>query len=506
MSTFTSEPGTKLGGRYRLEDRVAAAAGWAAWKAIDEILARAVTVITFAPGFPRIGEVVTAARAASRLTDARLAQVFDVEEDWDRAYVVMEWAAGDTLGDLLAAGPMEPATGARIVAEAAAALSIAHAAGLAHLCLTPESLRWTTGGGVKVTGLGVDAALAGVSADDPASADTRALGQLLYATLTGLWPGPDYPALPSAPLSDGQPRSPRQVRAGVPAALDEVACQALRLPCRGERPALTAPGALASRLAAVIPPDPVPPATPRPAQRQGARPPGGRSHRTAEPTGNDRWQPRSRRRGAGSKVRVAVITLLSLIVLSGVVAATSPWWHKNPVAVGSSSPSTRPSAAISLLTPVAAAGFDPLTSVTVDPSNENSDQAQNVLDGNRAGWATQQYYTSPYFGGLKQGSGLILNMGRVVRISSITVQFANIPGAEAEIKIGNSDLRSPANLASMTNLTPDTAVAGSHIFTVTSKVSGQYIVIWFTKLPPISSGSNTYMGQVYSVRIQGTAA
>jgi hypothetical protein len=66
MSTFISEPGTRLGGRYRLEDRVNASAGWSAWKAIDETLARPVAVLTFAPGFPRIREVVTAARAASR--------------------------------------------------------------------------------------------------------------------------------------------------------------------------------------------------------------------------------------------------------------------------------------------------------------------------------------------------------------------------------------------------------------------------------------------------------
>src|SRR6266496_1760728 len=164
MSTFISEPGTRLGGRYRLEDRIAAAGGWAAWKAIDEILARAVTVFTFAPGFPRIREVVTAARAASRLTDARLTQVFDVEDDWDRAYIVMEWAAGEPLDDLLAAGPLEPSRGASIVAEAAAALSVAHAAGLAHLCLVPGSLRWTPGGGVKIVGLGIDAALTGCPA------------------------------------------------------------------------------------------------------------------------------------------------------------------------------------------------------------------------------------------------------------------------------------------------------------------------------------------------------
>src|ERR1700719_3853950 len=127
MSTFISEPGTRLGGRYRLEDRVNASGGWAAWKAIDETLARPVTVLTFAPGFPRLREVVTAARAASRLNDSRFAQVFDVEDDWDHAYIVMEWAAGDTLDDMLAVGPLDSARGARIIAEGAEAISAAAA-------------------------------------------------------------------------------------------------------------------------------------------------------------------------------------------------------------------------------------------------------------------------------------------------------------------------------------------------------------------------------------------
>src|SRR6201984_2409639 len=125
MSTFISEPGTRLGGRYRLEDLVDTAAGWAAWKAIDEILARPVAVGALAPGFPRIREVSPAARSASRLTDSRLAQVFDVEDDWDHAYVVLEWVAGDSLEDLLADGPLDPGQGAEIIAQGAAALAVA---------------------------------------------------------------------------------------------------------------------------------------------------------------------------------------------------------------------------------------------------------------------------------------------------------------------------------------------------------------------------------------------
>ena len=272
MSTFISEPGTRLGGRYRLEDRIAAADGWAAWKAIDEILARAVTVFTFAPGFPRITEVVTAARAASRLTDARLTQVFDVEDDWDRAYIVMEWAAGEPLDDLLSAGPLDPPRAAQIVAEAAAALSAAHAAGLAHLCLVPGSLRWTSGGGVKIVGVGMDAALTGITSDDPALADTQGLGRLLYAALTGHWPGIDSAVLPPAPVADGLPRSPRQVRAGVPAVLDDITCRALFQQDRRGSVPLTTPGQLAGALSAAIPPTPPPMAEPQQRQQAGRLP------------------------------------------------------------------------------------------------------------------------------------------------------------------------------------------------------------------------------------------
>src|ERR1700722_6646155 len=257
MSLFTSEPGARLADRYRLEDRVNAAGGWAAWKAIDETLARAVTVLTFAADFPRVSEAVTPAPAASRRGDARRAQGFDVEDGGDdRAYIVMEWVAGDSLDDLLGNGPLDPAHGVTLITEASRALAGAHAAGLSHLCLTPGSLRWTPGGGVKITGLGIDAALDGISSDDPALADTQGLGRLLYATLTGHWAGMLATTLPPAPLADGQPCSPRQVRAGVPAAIDAVACEALFQRPRRARPPITIPALLAQALTEVAPAQP----------------------------------------------------------------------------------------------------------------------------------------------------------------------------------------------------------------------------------------------------------
>lgn len=257
MTVFVPEPGTRVSGRYRLEDRFALAPGWAAWKAIDETLARPVTALTFAPGWPRIREVVTAALALSRLSERRLVQIFDVEGQWDHAYVIMEWVTGESLEDLLTAGPLDQRRSAILIAGAADALSRAHAAGLAHLNLMPEALRWSPASGIKVVGVGISAALGSTTADDPALADTQGLGNLLYTALTGYWPGPDHDrtVLPAAPTADGLPLRPRQVRADLAAQLDELTWQAMfqadRGGHRGNFGQLATPAQLAAALLAV---------------------------------------------------------------------------------------------------------------------------------------------------------------------------------------------------------------------------------------------------------------
>jgi hypothetical protein len=524
VSTFTSEPGTRLGGRYRLEDRVAAAAGWAAWKAIDETLARAVTVLTFAPGFPRLREVVTAARAASRLNDSRFAQVFDVEDDWDHAYIVTEWAGGDSLGDMLAPGPLDAARGARIVAEAAEAMSAAHAAGLAHLCLAPDSLRWTPGGGVKITGLGINAALTGASAEDPALADTRRLGMLLYAALTGHWPGPDCPTLPPAPLADGLPCTPRQVRAGVPAALDEITSQTLMLAgAEGGFP-LTTPGQLSGALLAAIPPVPIPQLSPAPSVRSRT----GTYRQSPPPARGDEYQYPDEREPAGywtddgqrvpasarmrdtspGRSRVVLITLLAIVVAAGLAAVayhSLSRGHAPPPAAVRHHPTAPPtSTTVSVLKPVSAQAL----------GDQPADASLAISNNPAEAWQTYEYFNSPYFGGLQPGSGLLINMGRPVRLSSVRVTFESTPGADVQIKIG--DLSNPApppsnpvvaqSIArSMTTVAQRNDVTGTFTFPVSSKASGQYILIWFTKLAPMAGHPGKFQGDISDVVVKGSS-
>lgn len=514
MSTFTSEPGTRLGGRYRLEDRIAASGGWAAWKAIDEILARPVSVITFAPGFPRLQQVVTAARAASRLTDTRLTQVFDVEDSWEHPYIVLEWPVGETLTDLLADGSVDAPAGVRIVAEVAAAIAGAHAAGIAHLCLQPEAVRWTAAGDLKLTGLGIDAALAGISADDPELTDTRGLGSLLYAVLTGLWPGPDHPYLPAAPMSDGEPRRPRQVRAGVPGALDEITARALGLGDR-ESQSFTSARELAQALAAAIPPMPLPPAI---RSRRDA-PPAGRTQartvRSAPPAENG-WDGRrtsghDRVTGVGGprrrRGRAAAVAVLAVVVVVGLSAAAVKLLHKHgsghPTGTSSRGASHQVIARTQVLVPTGAQGFDALRTPAEDPSDENSSLAVNLLNGSKAGWNTD-WYGSAEFGGYKTGTGLILNMGKPVRITAVQIQFGSVPGADVQLKIGDSDTRSAANEESMTTVAAANDVSGLENFAIARPVTGQYLVVWFTQLPPEAHTHGRYQAQIFTIIVRGT--
>jgi hypothetical protein len=516
MSTFTSEPGTRLGGRYRLEDRLAASGGWSAWKAIDEILARPVSVITFAPGFPRLQQVVTAARAASRLTDTRLTQVFDVEDSWEHPYIVLEWPVGETLTDLLAASKIEASAGVRIVSEVATAIAGAHAAGIAHLCLQPEAVRWTSGGGLKLTGLGIDAALAGISAEDPELTDTMGLGSLLYAVLTGMWPGSDHPYLPAAPLADGQLRRPRQVRAGVPSALDDITSRALGIAGRDSEP-FTSTRELAQALAAVIPPTPIPPAGPerqaRTMSRRDVRPVEPRDVGPARQYGewdsSDRgvapdYRPAGGRRGG----RIAAVAAVALVVIVGLSAAAFKYLHSpgsgHPAGSRSSSRTSSPAARPVLLTPVGASGFDALRTPAQDPTDENSYLAKNLIDHNQTGWETQHYYGSSKFGNLKSGSGLILDMGKSVKVSSVQITFGSQHGADVELKVGDSDTRSAANEESMTTVASATDVSGPHTFTIAKPAAGRFLVVWFTNLPPLAHAHGKYMAQVFTIIIRGT--
>jgi serine/threonine protein kinase len=573
MSTYTSEPGTRLAGRYRLVDQVTAGNGWTMWKAIDETLARPVAVLTFAAGFPRVSQVVTAARAASRLTDPRMAQVFDVEDGGGQAYIVFEWVAGDTLTDLLTDGPLEPGRACSLISEAARALAGAHAVGQAHLRLTPDALCWTRSSGIKITGLGIDAALAGdgltgPAAHDPAIADTIALAGLLYAALTGYWPGEEPTRLPAAPVSDGAVCTPRQVSADVSSAIDSVIVRGLLQRTTRQGGPILSPAEFADAIASVAPPVPLP--EPAPSAPSGYSGRGGdRGYRDypsngypANPNDPDTWQspgpqgtsPYPERRqsaqfpssGGGyrggqyepapyqgperrgtSRALMAVVVVLVLVVIAAIVWAVGFRQTASTNAGGSggsggggtgathSKTGHSATATAAVLKPAGVTTFNPLGNPagnTEDPST-----AINAIEDNGSPWATSDYFGSPAFAGLKTGTGLLIDMGKEVNLSQVMVQFG-AGTTKAEIYLGNSgpSLATSTNALSSFQLVSGLASAtGKHTFQASSGATGRYVLIWLTSLPPAlnppasivasAKGQKIYEGLIYDVVVRGTA-
>ena len=258
--------GRSLGGRFRLDERISLedqvsgfsgargssreARGLSLWKATDQLLSRAVTIYLLPRG-PVPAAVTDAVRSAAKVSDPRLATIYDTGFGEEYPYIVAEWTPGTHLEDLVLSGLPHPALAAAMIADAADAIAVAHRAGRPHLRLTPRSMRWDNSTGLKITGLGLDDALCGSTVPNPpprdgtadgTAADTAALARMLYALLTGYWPGDEPTALPPAPRHKGNVCTPRQIRAGVPAMLDAIAYRGLRgqaadAPLRPQTPA-----------------------------------------------------------------------------------------------------------------------------------------------------------------------------------------------------------------------------------------------------------------------------
>jgi hypothetical protein len=83
------------------------------------------------------------------------------------------------------------------------------------------------------------------------------------------------------------------------------------------------------------------------------------------------------------------------------------------------------------------------------------------------------------------------------------VTFGKVPGATVQIKVGDSPTRSLANLDSMKTVGSATDVAGLHVFPMPKGTRAQYIVVWFTKLPPEAGTHGHFLGQIFSIAVKG---
>ena len=156
-----AQAGTVLGGRYVLDDQIGDGGYGEVWRATDTVLARPVAVKLLHPRYTQRSEALARFRAEARhaggLSHENIAQVFDYGEpaDGQPPYLVMELVDGPSLETVLTGGPLDDTRTMDIVAQAAAGLQAAHAAGMIHRDIKPGNLLLAPGGTVKITDFGI---------------------------------------------------------------------------------------------------------------------------------------------------------------------------------------------------------------------------------------------------------------------------------------------------------------------------------------------------------------
>lgn len=157
-----------IAGRYSLDREIGRGGMGAVWLGRDDVLGRQVALkrIGMTPGgsSPDLLRAEREARLAARLNHPHVVAVFDLVDEDDQQWLVMEYVEGSTLAELLRAnGALSPDQAAQIIVQAAEALAAAHEAGIVHRDVKPSNILVTPEGQVKLSDFGIARAEADAS-------------------------------------------------------------------------------------------------------------------------------------------------------------------------------------------------------------------------------------------------------------------------------------------------------------------------------------------------------
>ncbi|MFD2420976.1 protein kinase domain-containing protein [Amycolatopsis pigmentata] len=214
-----TDEGELIAGRYRLVSRVGRGSMGVVWRAHDERLDRVVAVKQLlidagadeADAEEAVLRAMREARVAARVRHPHAIMVHDIVAHQGKPCLVMEFLEAESLTELLTRhGPLRPDQVARVGAQMASALAMAHQEGIVHRDVTPANVLITSDGTAKLADFGISRAVGegtvtgsgfivgtpaylapevanGELADFPS--DVFSLGATLYFALEG---GPPY--------------------------------------------------------------------------------------------------------------------------------------------------------------------------------------------------------------------------------------------------------------------------------------------------------------------------
>lgn len=246
--------GKLLGNRYEVMEKLGGGGMAVVYKGKDILLNRAVTIKVLRDQYAHDPEFVKRfrreAQAVASLSHPNIVSIYDVGQDTNLHYLVMEYIEGRTLKDLIQEhGQIQPLRAVVICQQICDALQHAHDNGVIHRDIKPHNILMTRNGRVKVTDFGI--ALAASSATvtyngamvgsvhyvspqqargEPTThqSDVYSAGIVLYEMLTG-----QVPFVGDSPISvalkhvQENPQPPRQVNPSIPIVLERVVLKAL---------------------------------------------------------------------------------------------------------------------------------------------------------------------------------------------------------------------------------------------------------------------------------------
>jgi hypothetical protein len=215
------------------------------------------------------------------------------------------------------------------------------------------------------------------------------------------------------------------------------------------------------------------------------------------PDEDDGWE--DHQRAGRGWLRLAGVVAGILLLIVAVIAAFNfgrgSGGAATPAHQSSPSQGKASASAGQVLPIVGVRDFDP----EADPPEENPQMAPLAVDGDPStAWQTMTYYGSPQLGGLKDGVGLVVDLGKQQSVSSVSLLLKGSP-TSLEVFADGSSGTAPTTISGLDKVGAVTG-AGTHVdLQLKQPVTTQYLVIWLTSLPPASGG---YKGQIAEITVR----
>ncbi|MCL5047093.1 MAG: Stk1 family PASTA domain-containing Ser/Thr kinase [Actinobacteria bacterium] len=246
--------GRLLGKRYEILEKVGGG-GWAlVYRAQDTFLHRPVAVKILRSQYTADDDFVRRfkreAQAAASLFRSDVVSIYDVGQEDDVYYIVMEYIDGQTLKEKIdAEAPLPIAVAVKIALQILDALDHAHQAKIVHRDIKPHNILLTKSGRVKVTDFGIARAATTTTLTHTGSiigsahyfspeqarggftgekSDIYSVGVVLYEMVTGRVPfeGDSPISVAIKHIQEDVPR-PAQINPAVPVELEEIILRAM---------------------------------------------------------------------------------------------------------------------------------------------------------------------------------------------------------------------------------------------------------------------------------------